>query len=403
MRISTSQMQLDAINSLLDRQSELNKTQVQVATGRRVLTPADDPVASANTLSLNQTKEMTSRYLTNAQAAEARLNIEEGVLIGVGDSLHRLREIAIQGNNDANTNNDRKFLAAEVRQIIDELLGLANTKDQNDDYLFSGYSGSTKPFAQNAAGGFDYYGDEGQRLIQIGPSRQVADSDSGTDVFRAIKNGNGIFQTQDNPANTGTGIMDAGSVTGSFVPDTYTITFTQALPTDPITYEVTGAVSGVVIPAGTLYQEDTEINFNGISTSFKGTPADGDSFTISPSDNQDIFTTALNLANALESDPSNNADLAEFHNAMNRVIVDIDQAQENVLDIRTSIGARLNAISSQSDNNEDLILQVEETLSIINDLDYAEAVSRLNLQLTGLEAAQKAFTRVQGLSLFNFI
>ncbi len=398
MRISTSQMHFSATNALLDQQSKLSRTQLQVATGRRILTPADDPVASATLLDLKQTRELTARFQLNADAARARLALEESTLGAVSDALVRVRELAVQGNNDTLSDTDRRSLAQEVRQIVDQLLGLANTRDNNGDYLFAGHQGNVRPFAANSSGGFDYYGDDGTRMIAIGPGREVQDADSGTAVFRAIRNGNGTFATADGAGNTGTGIIDAGTATPAFVPDTYTITFTQALPTDPITYQVDGAASGNVIPAGTPYVEGAEISFNGVVVSITGTPADGDTFTVSPAANQDLFTTVQNLAVALED-----TDATARHNAINRVLADLDQAEENITNVRTSVGARLNAIDAQVRNNEDQILALDETLSLIGDLDYAEAVSRLNLQLTGLQAAQQAFIRVQNLSLFNFL
>ena len=398
MRISTSQMHFSATNALLDQQSKLSRTQLQVATGRRILTPADDPVASATLLDLKQTRELTARFQLNADAARARLALEESTLGAVSDALVRVRELAVQGNNDTLSDTDRRSLAQEVRQIVDQLLGLANTRDNNGDYLFAGHQGNVRPFAANSSGGFDYYGDDGTRMIAIGPGREVQDADSGTAVFRAIRNGNGTFATADGAGNTGTGIIDAGTATPAFVPDTYTITFTQALPTDPVTYQVDGAASGNVIPAGTPYVEGAEISFNGVVVSITGTPADGDTFTVSPAANQDLFTTVQNLALALED-----TDATARHNAINRVLADLDQAEENITNVRTSVGARLNAIDAQVRNNEDQILALDETLSLIGDLDYAEAVSRLNLQLTGLQAAQQAFIRVQNLSLFNFL
>ncbi len=398
MRISTSQMHFSATNALLDQQSRLSRTQLQVATGRRILTPADDPVASASLLDLKQTRALTERFQLNADAARARLALEESTLGAVSDALVRVRELAVQGNNDTLSGTDRGALAREVRQIVDQLLGLANTRDNNGDYLFAGYQGSVRPFAANGSGGFDYYGDDGTRLIAIGPGREVQDADSGTAVFRAIRNGNGTFATREGAANTGTGVIDAGTVNGTFVPDTYTITFSQPTPSDPLTFQVDGAVSGNVVPPGTAFVEGAEIAFNGVSVSITGTPADGDTFTVTPSANQDLFTTVQNLALALE-----NPDATARHNAVNRVLADLDQAEENIVNVRTSIGARLNAIDAQVRNNEDQILALDETLSIIGDLDYAEAVSRLNLQLTGLQAAQQAFVRVQNLSLFNFL
>lgn len=401
MRISTLQLQQQGVNAMLEQQALLGKTQLQVSTGRRILTPADDPSASAQVLGLMKEKEVTGRYQTNADAARARLSLEEQALTGAGDVLQRIKELALQANNGTQSNATRGMLASEIRLRLDELLASANTRDANGEYLFSGHQGLTQPFNRNAAGGFDYNGDEGQRYLQIGPVRQVAVGDSGTEVFRAIRNGNGVFSTRENPANTGNGVIDPGTVVGTFVPDSYTIAFTRILPTDPITYSVTGAASGVV--ASGTYTSGNSIAFGGAKVQISGTPANGDSFTVAPSANQDIFTTVQNLVDALETSITNPASQAHFNNAMNRVIGDLDNGLDNILNVRATIGARLNAVDDQKNINDGFKLQVQETLSSLQDLDYAEAVSRLNLQLTGLQAAQQSFIKIQGLSLFNFL
>ncbi len=401
MRISTNQLQQQGINSMLEQQGKLSKTQLQVSTGRRILTPADDPAAASQVLGLTQQKEVTAQYQANADAARARLSLEESALVGVGDLLQRVRELAVQANNAPLSNSDRASIAQEVRQRLDELLSLSNTKDANNEYLFAGYQGLTQAFAPNTAGSFDYNGDEGQRYLQIGPHRQVAVGDSGTSVFLTIRNGNGIFTTQENAANIGTGIINPGTVNGTFVPDTYTLAFIQILPTDPVTYTVTGVASGLV--ASGAYTSGSSISFNGVQTSVTGTPANGDNFSITPSANQDIFTTVQNFARGLETAISTPAGQAHFNNTMNRTLIDLDRSLDNVVDIRTRVGSRLNAIDSQKDFNDSFKLQLQETLSNLQDLDYAEAVSRLNLQITGLQAAQQSFVKIQGLSLFNFL
>lgn len=401
MRISTNQLQQQGINSMLEQQGKLSKTQLQVSTGRRILTPADDPAAASQVLGLTQQKEVVGQYQSNADAASARLSLEEGVLAGVGDLLQRVRELAVQANNASLSNGDRASIAQEVRQRLDELLALANTKDGNNEYLFAGYQGLTQAFAANATGGFNYNGDEGQRYLQIGPNRQVAVGDSGTSVFRAIRNGNGIFTTQENLANTGTGIIDPGTVNGTFVPDTYTLAFIQVLPTDPVTYTVTGAASGLV--ASGTYVSGNSISFNGVQTGVAGTPANGDSFSVRPSANQDIFTTVQNFARGLETAISTPAGQAHFNNVMGRTLTDLDRSLDHIIDTRTKVGSRLSAIDAQKDLNDSFELQLQETLSNLQDLDYAEAVSRLNLQITGLQAAQQSFVKIQGLSLFNFL
>lgn len=403
MRVSTAQLYQASLNAMLDNQSSLAKTQLQLSTGRKILTPADDPAGSAEILNLGQALAANEQYQKNANTARGRLELEETTLGTVGDLLQRVRVLAIQGNNDSQTPETRRYIAVELREIREHLLDLANQRDASGDYLFAGYKATTQPFTMNAGGQVAYGGDQNGRYLQIGPGQQVADGDPGNDVFVAIRNGNGTFTTQSNPANSGSGVIAPGTVSGSFVPDTYTIAFTQALPTGPITYSVTGAVSGVVVAAGTPYQDGATLSFNGANVVVTGTPANGDSFTVSPSANQDIFATVQNLFNALESSQTSTAGAAQFHNAVNRALTDLDQGLENVSDIRARAGGRLNVIDYQKDANEQFNLLVQQALSNVQDLDYAEAASRLQRQLLSLEAAQLTFTRVQGLSLFNFL
>ena len=403
MRISTKQIQDTGVNAILDRQADLSRTQLQLATGKRFLSPSEDPTAASRVLDLERALAVTSQYRANGDVALSRLQLEESVLTTVTNNIHRVRELAVQGANASQSQESRRAIAVEVRQLVSELLENANTRDANGEYLFAGYQGLTRPFSINSAGGYDYYGDEGQRFLQVGPSRQVAVGDSGTAVFRAIHDGNGVFATRDAAGNSGTGVIDPGDVDGVFVPENYTITFTQALPTDPVTYEVTGSVSGVLIPAGTAYQEDAEIVFGGVRTSIKGAPADGDQFFVTPSVNQDLFTTVDQLAQVLETAGDTSVERAGLGNAINRFLVNIDQALSTILESRTAIGARINVIESQDEVNETYELQLREAVSSLQDLDYAEATSRMNLELVGLQAAQQSFVRIQGLSLFNFL
>lgn len=401
MRISTPQIYQQAINNILNQQAQLTKTQLQLGSGQRLLTPADDPAAASQVLNIQQALSSTAQYQANSNAARARLELEETALTGVGDLLQHVRVLAVQANNATQNNETRAAIAIEVRARLDELLALANTTDANGEYLFAGFQGKTLPFSAAAGGTYAYSGDQGQRYLQIGPTRQVAVSDSGSAVFQAIRNGNGVFVTAHNAGNTGSGIISPGSVNGVFVPDTYTLSFTQALPNDPITYTVTGAISGVV--ASGTYASGANISFNGAQISVSGTPADGDSFTVSPSANQDMFTTLKNLAVALETPINSTAAQAKLNNTLNRALTDLDQALGKVLEIRAAVGARLNAVDSQQGQHEALGVQLQQTLSSLQDLDYAQAASLLNQQLVALQAAQLAFVKTQNLSLFNYL
>jgi flagellar hook-associated protein 3 FlgL len=400
MRISTAQLFNGSLTAMLDNQSSLSKTQLQMSTGRRILTPADDPAGSAAILDLGKTVEATEQYQRNADMARGRLELEEGTLASVGDLLQRVRELAIQANNDSQTGETRRSIAVELRNLREQLMGLANTQDANGEYLFAGSLGNVRPFADDAAGAAVYSGDHITRFLQIGPTQQVADRDPGVDVFMNIRNGNGTFTTLDAPTNTGTGVIDPGTVLDptAYVPDTFQIVFTSAT-----TFDVIDTTTATTVLAAQTYVENGAIAFNGIQTSINGIPATGDTFTISPSLSQDVFATISNMVDGLETYLATPDGMARLHNVMNRGLTDLDQAMTQTLNVRARAGSRLNTIDTQKDSNELYLLQAQTSLSEAQDLDYAEAASRLNRQILALQAAQQTFVKVQGLSLFNFL
>ena len=410
-RISTNQMQQSAINSMMKRQETLSRTQQQVATGKKIFKPSEDPVAASRVVNLKDTLSSIDQHQSNVDAARARITLSEGVLSSVVESLHRVRELSIQANNDSQNDSTRSFIASEVEQIQDALLNLANTTDSNNEYLYSGTLSRFKPFSRNEAGGFEYNGDESHREIQISRSRRISVDDPGSEVFLEIKNGNGSFNTLDGVENKGTGVIDPGRASGHYVADTYAVIFDESFAgyaddkkagEIPLTYSVVDS-KGTVLSAGVPFQSGKEIVFNGVHTSIKGEPEEGDYFVVRPSQNQDIFSTLENLALTLKSKNPEANDKVGFHNAINRSLADLTQALDNILRVRGNIGARLNSLDAQETINDAYRIQIREILSNVEDLDFAEAVSRLNLELTGLEASQKAFTRVQDISLFNFL
>lgn len=406
MRVSSNQFQQVAIDSMLDQQANLSKVQQQVATGRRIVKPSDDPVAAAKLVKISDVISNVEQYQHNINTARSKLSLEEGALANVGDALHRLRELTVQANNDSQSSDTRGYIAEEMSQLLDEVVGLANSTDSNGEFIFAGNKGRHKPFSSKSEGGFDYHGDDGQRFIAIGPRRQIAVNDSGNEVFREIRDGNGKFNVYESPDNKGDGIIDPGVASAHYDGGTYAIVFDQRAsidPNEPLTYSVIDDKGNPVVAAGQLYGPDDTIEFNGVQTFIRGEPKAGDYFVVRPSFHQDVFTSIQQYIAELRRGQATDAAHAQLHNHTNQFLNGLDQALGRVLDIRANIGARQNALDSQEGINDALKLQMKEILSNTQDLDYAEAVSRLNLKLTGLEASQKAFTKVQGLSLFNYL
>ncbi|MDZ7783994.1 MAG: flagellar hook-associated protein FlgL [Halioglobus sp.] len=400
MRMSSVQIFQQGISAILMQQAEAARTEQQLATGRRILSPSDDPAAATQIMDITEDLERVDQFQRNANAAEGQLALEETVLADAGTLIQRVRELVVQANNATQTPETRRNIAIEIEARIDELVGLANTRDAGGEYIFGGFQSQSQPFFRQGSD-VAYAGDDGQRFVQVGNSVQVAVRDSGADVFMRVPSGNGTFSVAPGAGNSGTAVIDATATTGPFASDDYTIGFSQATPADPVTYQVTDS-SATAIASGT-YSEGQALEFAGARVILKGTPAAGDTFEVRPSRSQDIFGTLRDIADALNTSGTTPAEQADLNNAMTIALGDLDQALGKVLEVRSDVGVRLQHVQSQLDVNESFNLQLQETLSGIRDLDFAEAVTRFNLQLTALEAAQQSFARMQGLSLFNFL
>jgi flagellar hook-associated protein 3 FlgL len=135
-----------------------------------------------------------------------------------------------------------------------------------------------------------------------------------------------------------------------------------------------------------------------------GAPSNGDTFTINPSTKQSVFTTLTNLINLLNTPPASGvAGETNLTNGLNTASNDLSSTLNNVLTVRASIGARLNELSSLNTEGSNLNLEYSTTLSNLQDLNYAQAISNFSQQQTTLSAAQQSFVKISNLSLFNYL
>ncbi len=303
VRISTPFMFARGVDMMLKKQVALSDTELQLASGQRILRPSDDPSASVKILDLKESQSKLEQYQRNAEAAKAKLAQEETALEGMQNLLQRVRELTVAGNNDTYNTQDRTAIAKEIREHLDSFVQLANTRDANGEYLFAGYQTESRPMSHTDVGlasySMTYSGDDGQRVVKIGDSREVAMGDPGS-IFMGF-------------AAAAGGTTNVGEVLNNIV---------------------------VNLEAG-----------NG--------------------------------------DPN--------------ALTDLDTALGEMLNTRAAIGARMNAIEEQKNANDAFDIAVSQVRSTLEDLDYSEAISRFNQQLTALQASQQSFLKIQDLNLFNFL
>jgi len=434
MRVSTNTVYEQGVSNMLRNQAQMLRTQEQISTSRRIVTPADDPVAAARVLELSQSRAVTEQFDRNGQFAQGAIGQQEQALQRYTRLLQDVKTMAVGAGNAALGASDRTSLASELRGRYEELLSIANTTDANGLYLFSGYQGTTQPFAETAAGVVAYSGDDGSRLIQIGPSRDIPVSHPGSDVFVRIPTGNGTFATAAAAANTGSGLVSPGTVRDASAwnsagnPGNFDIRFHVNSTVSPATttYDIVDTVNNVSLLTGAApasgphlrtYTTGTTISLArqsppdtnpvafdyGIALSVSGSPATGDVFTVAPSTSQDVFATVYGLITALESAGTGTTLNTRFTNLRNTALSNLDNALTVNLTAVSAIGARAGEIDTARETAGDASLQFDKTLSSLQDLDYASALSQLTQQKVSLEAAQKSFIQVQQLSLFQYL
>ena len=294
-RMSSNQIHQSSLDVILDAQARLQRTQEQLATGKQLLNPSDDPIATSQIMTIRSELSRIETLQKNANHAYSELSLAESTVAGVQDALQRARELAVRGNNDALGATEKVMIASEIEGLRTQIMALANTKSASGEYLFAGFSSDQAAY-QEADGVVSYQGDDNAREVNLSASTTIKTRLSGTEVFGD----------------------DAGGV----------------------------------------------------------------------------FSSLTAVATSLRSN-----DRASFEAAFDA----LDASMTTVSEARSSLGVRLNQVSEQQSINESFNLQLTKTLSGLEDLDYAKAISEMNLQMLALEAAQKAYTNTQGLSLFNYL
>jgi flagellar hook-associated protein 3 FlgL len=397
MRVTQSLNQAQFLAALTQLESNLSQTHNQISTNLAFTSPSQNPVAAGSVNNYNQALAQSQQYDSNAGSAQTRLSTEDTALAQVQTELQSLRNLALQANNGSVSSQGRTAIAAQATQIQNSLLSLANTQDGNGEYIFAGFSTNNQPFTLTPSGA-NYAGDQGQRQVQIAAGQTIADGDNGNSVFNQIKTGNGTFNASAAAGNTGTGVLGASTVQNPAAYDggTYAIKFTGAN-----TYDVRDSAN-VLVTSGT-YTAGQSVAFRGVQVTLNGQPATGDSFTVAPSSNQSIFTTVQNLVTALQTGGGTSAAQATLNNSLGYAINNIDQALAQTSNIRATIGARLNTITTQQSVSSSQQIQLKASISSLQGLDYAAALTTLTLQNTTLTASMQAYTLTQGLTLFKYI
>ncbi|NKF21761.1 flagellar hook-associated protein FlgL [Solimonas marina] len=397
IRTSTAWQYQQGISQMLRSQQDLTKTQNQLSSNVRWQTAADDPAGWAQAQSYDQLVAANARYTSAAQSAQQRLQLGEDTIASGVSLLQRVRELTIEANTSTQSEDTRASIAKELYAVRDQLMALANTTDGQGRYLFGGADDGSTPFTWNGSSA-DYHGDQTVVSAQIGSSRTVAQNDPGSVVFLGLKTGNGTFAVTASSANTGGASITSATLSDSSQWDggSYTLRFTASDQ-----YEIVDA-SNTVVQSGSAGDGDT-ITFRGASLTLSGSAAAGDRYTVAPSSSQDMFAMIDQIADLLMQPQDSDSQRAQVQTALQQAMGTLQGAEDRLSDVRSGIGLRLNAIDDALDVSSAQNEHAQAAASDLRDTDYADAISKLQLQMTTLQAAQQVYSKVQGLSLFNYL
>lgn len=403
MRISTNTIYESGGARISDLQVSLNKTQQQIAAGRRILNPSDDPIGSARALVISQTDAVNDQYAVNRKNATNTLSIAEDTLSNVTTVLHNVKTLIVSAGNGTLTDQERGYIANELQGSLDQLFGFANATDGTDGYLFSGYSSTIAPYTKTQ-GGAQYNGDQGPRFLQVDTSRQIPISEVGSAVFGNIRTSNGQFNVRPNPSNVGQVVATAAinvPTTANLTGNNYEVEFDGA----GANFTITNKTTGVVVVPATPYTSPQTVTVDGMDitlTNTPGAPGPNDKFSIQPG-NQNVFETITDLINTLRAPAGTVPQKLELTANLSQANLNIDKSLSNVLLARTNLGTSLKELQNLNEAGESMGVIYKQELSALQDLDYAKAITELNQNQVVLQAAQQSFIKTSSLSLFNYL
>ncbi|MFT4925597.1 MAG: flagellar hook-associated protein 3 FlgL [Phenylobacterium sp.] len=412
MRLSTNQIFDQGVKSILDTQARLTKAQDRVTNQTKLLTPSDDPAATAQVMRLNERIALTKQYETNGTILANHLNTEEVAMNSIKIAMDRAKVLVIQAGNGSLADDNRVGLAFEIASIRDEIFDTMNTKNANGDFIFAGFQSNVQPFTFDAVNNkYDYNGDEGELKLQVSTSVKLSAGD----------NGKTLFEDVDARLNVQNVAVAAGAATGAtssiesqsrfdsfhesnydkLVPanNNYNIVLAAGAPN---TYEVQRNGASLVPAETGTFIEGNPIKFNGLHIKPQGTGvAPGTiNFELAAPEKINIATTLNNIFDALNV---GGGFTLEFQSALKDATNQITASAAQVAMTQSSLGGRLNVVESVLASNLEINHANQKTRSDLAEVDYAEAVTELMKEESALEAAQATFGRVSRLSLFDFI
>ena len=426
MEISTKLFNQKAVKQFSEMNEDIQNLQNRVATGKNILRASDDPVAAVNLSVSKEQRALVERFEKNAASARQTLHLTDGALQQAINVVTRISELAIQAGNDTYGVQDRKAIEAEVDELTNVLVSIANTRDSSGQSIFGGYKTDIDAFKTSLDGTITYQGDTGQRSLQLSENMPVTTSLDGANAFMRVETTEGSLSIFDMLKSAKSAISSAASAhkqataTGSAL-----VEFT--LPRDPIgwKFSITGSKGTAEISAdistGNISTLSAAIN---AQTSATGVAANVDAngaLQLTENFNGEIKMShvEINGVDFAEQEVEYFANFTSYDGAGEvvgeiRKLTDMDQIISTSVNNLSStishissqmafVGAQINKVDTQTQVLSERKITVDEKISEIGDADLTELVTQLKSLILNRDAAQQAFVKIGQQSLFDYL
>ncbi len=396
IRLSTSQMYSSSMNGILQSNNRLNTVNNQMTSGKRVLSPADDPVAAAQTLNSKTRMAIVEQYNRNLDFGDKNLSLTESVLDQTETALIGLKERAIQLGSDQWNDDQIKASGVEVREMLNHLKGMLNTRNESGEYIFAGSQAGQRAYEGNI-----FQGDSVEREAQVADDTFIKMLTSGARVFESLEVGPDKLQPTYDP-NKVKIVPDPDEDTNFLkdADDNFVLDAAGDKIPDPAKFDIDKL-------GNYSLKEDYDTTLGPIGSVVELPDPSNTGFTDDPAEFSNGGAYPNNMLGVIQyfvdATGNGNPETPVDKEAIRAAIQNIDVAFDKVSQSRSQIGARQNTLAAVKESNTDFKDFAAKSISDLEDLDYSEAYVRLQTSFMSYQAGMQASGKVAGLSLFNYM
>lgn len=410
MRLSFNMQFNQSLNGILDTQKKMSRAETQLTKQTRILSPADDPAASAKVLGLDQNLAQIEQFQKNSVLLQNNLALEETVLTNMRASIDRVNTLAIAVGNGTYTEREREAVAFEMKNIQVEMFDLMNSRSSDGSYIFAGFQDRTPPYAfDETSGRYEFLGDDGFRALQISPSISLPGNDSGKAIFDDVF---ARFKTTSPVVVSGSPISVKIDVTEQSQFDAFfSSNYDNLTPANnnysividaSNSYQILQNGAALSPPMSGTFVDGQSIKFNGLSIDIRGASAAPGQidFSLTPPEKKNILNTMQDFIAVLET-PGLSSD--QLTQALKDVLVQTESSASKLDGTLANIGGRVNVLDSVFASNEDLIINNKEYKADLSEVDFAAAITEIKRQEIALQAVSSTFSKIAATTLFDYI